>query len=142
MKKIAISSTALFVALAFLAGAQALAGKAKPAAKKAAKLQTVQGEVVKLTSKKGKLTGISLKGENEKIYRVYMNAKSKKLAKEFAGKKVEVSAVLTTKGTKKKPVMWLNVKSYKAVEAPADEEPANEPAPKEEGGATEEGGVE
>jgi hypothetical protein len=135
MKRIAITSTALFVALAFLAGSQALAGKAKPAAKKGPKLQTVQGEVVKLSSKKGKLIGINLKGENAKIYRVYMNAKGKKLVKELAGKKVKVSAQLIRKGTKKKPIMWLNVKSYKAVEAPA----AEEPAAGEGGAATEEG---
>ena len=138
MRRLAITSTAIFVALAFLAGGQALAAKAKKSAKKAPKLETVQGEVVKVTSKKGKLTGINLKGENAKVYRVYMNAKSKKMAKEFAGKKVEVSARLIHKGTKKKPVLWLNVKSYKALEDPA----AKEAPPKEEGGAAGEGGGE
>jgi hypothetical protein len=124
----------LFVALALcLVGGQALAGT--PAkGKKVAKLETVKGEVVKQEGKKGKLLGIQLKAEDGKIYKVVLNAKSKQMVKELAGKQAEVSAALIRKGTKKKPILWLNVKSFKA----SEEEPKEEPAG-EEGGAAEEG---
>lgn len=133
MRRIATVFSVLFVALVLcLSGGQAEAGK-KGKSRKMAKLQTFKGEVVKQASKKGRVIGIRLKGEDGKTYRVYLNAKGKKMAKELAGKKAEVSAALIRKGTKKKPVLWLNVKSYKAIEEPK-EEPAAEEEEAEGGG--------
>jgi len=128
----------LFVALALcLAGGQALAGKKAKKGKKVAKLETVKGEVVKQANKKGKVIGVQLKGEDGKTYKVYLNGQGRKMAKELAGKQAEVSAALIRKGTKKKPVLWLNVKSFKAVEEPK-EEPAAEEEEAEGGGGDEE----
>lgn len=129
MKRIVTLVSMLFVALALsLASGQALAGKkAKP---KGPKLTTVKGEVVKQAGKRGALKGIQIKGEDGKTYRVYMNKTGKKMVKQLAGKKAEVSAQLIRKGTKKKPVLWLNVRKFKVVaEAPAEaaeEDPAEE----------------
>jgi hypothetical protein len=126
MRRIVTVFSVLFVALALcLAGSQALAGK-KAKGKKVAKLETVKGEVVKMANKKGKLIGVQLKGEDGKTYKVYLNAKGKKMAKELAGKKAEVSAALIRKGTKKKPILWLNVKNYKELEEEPKDEPAGE----------------
>ena len=138
MRRIVTVFSVLFVALALcLAGGDALAGKKGKKGRKVAKLLTFKGEVVKQASKKGRVIGIQLKGEDGKTYRVYLNAKGKKMAKELAGKNAEVSAALIRKGTKKKPVLWLNVKSYKAVEEPK-EEPAAEEERAEGGGDDEE----
>ena len=133
MRRIVTVLSLMFVALALcLAGGEALAGKRGKKGRKVAKLMTFKGEVVKQATKKGRVIGIQLKGEDGKNYRVYLNAKGKKMAKELHGKKAEVSAALIRKGTKKKPILWLNVKSYKAVE-----EPKEEPAA---GGEGDEGG--
>jgi len=130
MKRLVTVFTMLFVALALnLSSGQALAGK-KGKGKKVAKLTTLQGEVVKLTGKKGKLLGIKLKGDDGKVYRVYMNKMGRMMVRKLAGKKAEVSAVRTRKGTRKRPVLWLNVRKFKAVaEAPED---APEDAPEED----------
>jgi hypothetical protein len=129
MKRIVTVLSVLFVALALcLAGGDALAGKKGRKGRKVAKLMTFKGEVVKQASKKGRVIGIRLKGEDGKIYRVYLNAKGKRMAKELHGKKAVVSAALIRKGSRKKPILWLNVKSYKPVE-----EPKPEPAAEEEG---------
>jgi len=134
MKRIVTVLSVMFVALALcLSGSVAQAGKK---GKKVAKLTTYKGEVVKQTGKKGKLVGVQLKGEDGKIYKVFLNAKSKKMAKELSGKKAEVSAALIRKGTRKKPILWLNVKSYKAIEEPK-EEPAAE-GDEDEGGGEDE----
>jgi len=122
MRKIVTVLSVLFVSLALcLAGGEALAGKKAKKGKKVAKLLTFKGEVVKQANKKGRVIGVQLKGEDGKTYRVYLNAKGKKMAKEFAGKQAEVSAALIRKGTRKKPVLWLNVKNFKAIEEPKDE---------------------
>lgn len=135
MRRIATVFSLLFVSLALcLAGGQALAGK-KARGKKVAKLETIKGEVVKQANKKGKVIGVQLKGEDGKVYKVYLNTQGKKMAKELAGKQAEVSAALIRKGTRKKPILWLNVKSFKVVE----EEPAAEAAEGGEGGEGDEG---
>jgi hypothetical protein len=134
MRRIVTVFSVLFVALALcLAGGQVLAGK-RGKGRKVARLMTFKGEVVKMANKKGRIIGVQLKGEDGKTYKVYLNAKAKKLAKELAGKKAEISAALIRKGTRKRPVLWLNVKSFKAVE----EEPKDEPAGEgDEGGGDE-----
>lgn len=127
MRRILTVLSVMFVALALcLAGSDALAGKKGKKGRKVAKLMTFKGEVVKQATKKGRVIGIRLKGEDGKTYRVYLNAKGKKMAKELHGKKAEISAALIRKGSKKKPVLWLNVKSYKAIEAPKEEPAAGE----------------
>lgn len=134
MKRLVSMLSVLFVALAFcLAGSQAVAAGKKGKAKKVASLQSFKGEVVKLAGKKGALLGINLKADDGKTYRIFKNKKGVKLVKELAGKQAELQARLIRKGTKKKPVLWLDVKEFK---------PVAEPAPAEEEGAGDEGGEE
>lgn len=134
------SMVAVVLAGLFLVTAQVqAAGKAKARSRKGtkvAKLHTVKGEVVKLTNKKGRTIGAKLKTDDGKIYKVVYNLKGKRLTKKMAGKKVEVAARLIRKGTKKKPVLWLRVKSFKPIDQPRpsgepgeedDTEPEDEP---------------
>jgi hypothetical protein len=69
--------------------------------------------------------GVVLKTDDGKTYRVYLNAQAKRLAKQLHGRKAEVRARVIRRGTKKKPSLWLNVKSFKAVQED-EAEPAGE----------------
>lgn len=128
MRRIA-SMLAVVLAGLFLVTAQSQAAGKTKAKKgtKVAKLHTVKGEVVELTNKKGRTIGVTLKEDGGKVYKVVFNLKGKQLAKKLAGKKAEVSARVIRKGTKKKPILWLRVMSFKALqEAPAAAEPEEE----------------
>jgi hypothetical protein len=131
MRKIVSVMGVIFMALCIcLVANQGLAASKnkakKPAARKAAKTISVKGDIVKQLNAKGKLLGVQLKAEDGKIYKVALNKNGIRLGKQLHGKKAEVFAGLVKRGTKKKPVFWLRVKSFK-------EMPTAQPESEEEG---------
>lgn len=84
-------------------------------------IEWIDGKVKVTKDKEGKITAAVLESmtwdENDNevkvIYKVVMDEKGMKLAKECDGKNVEVSAIVE----KKDKVIWIKVKSYEAMEA-------------------------
>lgn len=131
MKTIAIRLGTLFVSMLFLFAANETYAAGKSVKKKVAKTTaskvTLQGEVSKQANAKGKLTLVEFRSNEGKNYRVALNRNGLKLGKEMHGKKAEVVGIVVVRGTKKKPVEWLQVKTFKEITAPpVQEEEPNE----------------
>jgi len=139
MKRIFVSIGVVFVSMLVLLAANdtLAAGKnkgKKSVAKKVAPIVTLQGEVSKQVNAKGKLLGVQFRSDVGKSYRVALNRNGVKLGKDLHGKKAEVVANLFVRGTKKRPVEWLQVKKFKEIEEPPAQEEEEETTPEDDYG--------
>ena len=116
MKKLVASLGVVFIAacMVFAAGRALTADKAKTK-RNIVENVVIRGVVVAHLNEKGKISRVQLIAKGGKVYNIALNKNGVKLAKELNAKEAKVTARLFFRGSKKKPVMWLQVKRFRGI---------------------------